>query len=84
MHILPKKFFKIRYYGILSTKQKDRVKLLPAKEPGKKVIETRQESLFRFNHRGIDLTFASAEVLREGGLKCINKPTYNPKNTKPV
>ncbi|MBK7711382.1 MAG: transposase [Bacteroidales bacterium] len=36
MHILPKRFVKIRYYGILSTKQKDSVKLLIAKKAGNK------------------------------------------------
>jgi hypothetical protein len=47
MHILPRRFVKIRYYGILSSKQKDRVKLLLAKKQGTKVIETRQERIVR-------------------------------------
>jgi hypothetical protein len=47
MHILPKRFVKIRYYGILSSKQKDRVKSLLAKKPEKKVTETRQERIVR-------------------------------------
>ena len=47
MHILPKRFVKIRYYGILSTKQKDRVRSLLAKKPETKVIETRQERIVR-------------------------------------
>ena len=47
MHILPRRFVKIRYYGILSTKQKDRVKSLLAKKPETKIIETRQERLVR-------------------------------------
>jgi len=47
MHILPKRFVKIRYYGILSTKQKDRVRSLLAKKPETKIIETRQERIVR-------------------------------------
>jgi hypothetical protein len=47
MHILPKRFVKIRYYGILSSKQKDRVKSLLAKKPETKVTETRQERIVR-------------------------------------
>lgn len=47
MHILPKRFVKIRYYGILSTKQKDRVRSLLAKKPQTKVTETRQERIVR-------------------------------------
>jgi hypothetical protein len=47
MHILPRRFVKIRYYGILSTKQKDRVKSLLAKKPGIKIKETRQERIVR-------------------------------------
>ena len=47
MHILPKRFVKIRYYGILSTKQKDMVKSLLAKKPESKVNETRQERIVR-------------------------------------
>ena len=47
MHILPKRFVKIRYYGILSSKQKDRVKSLLAKKPETKVKETRQERIVR-------------------------------------
>jgi hypothetical protein len=47
MHILPKRFVKIRYYGILSTKQKDRVKSLLARKPETKVTETRQERIVR-------------------------------------
>lgn len=47
MHILPKRFVKIRYYGILSTKQKDSVKLLIAKMPETKVKETRKERIIR-------------------------------------
>jgi len=47
MHILPKRFVKIRYYGILSTKQKDRIKSLMAKKPEKTVKETRQERIVR-------------------------------------
>ena len=48
MHILPKMFVKIRYYGMLSTKQKDSVKSLPAKEPGINVIETTQQGIVQF------------------------------------
>ena len=54
MHILPKRFVKIRYYGILSSKQKDRVKSLLIKKPETKVTETRQERIVRltgFNSR---------------------------------
>ena len=47
MHILPKRFVKIRYYGILSTKQKDIVKPLLAKKPETIVKETRQERIVR-------------------------------------
>jgi len=47
MHILPKRFVKIRYYGILGTKQKDRVRWLLAKKPGTRIIETRQERIVR-------------------------------------
>jgi hypothetical protein len=47
MHILPKRFVKIRYYGILSSKQKDKVKSLLAKKPETKVKETRQERIVR-------------------------------------
>jgi hypothetical protein len=54
LHILPKRFVKIRYYGILSSKQKDRVKSLLAKKPETTVKETRQERIVRltgFNSR---------------------------------
>jgi hypothetical protein len=47
MHILPKRFVKIRYYGIMCSKQKDRVKALLAKKPEIKVTETRQEQIVR-------------------------------------
>jgi hypothetical protein len=47
MHILPKRFVKIRYYGLLSSKQKDRVKSLRAKKPEITVKETRQERIVR-------------------------------------
>jgi len=47
MHILPKRFVKIRYYGILSTKQKDRVRSLLVKKRETKVTETRQERIVR-------------------------------------
>jgi hypothetical protein len=47
MHILPKRFVKIRYYGILSTKQKDQVKSLLAKKQKIKIKETRQERIVR-------------------------------------
>jgi hypothetical protein len=47
LHILPRRFVKIRYYGILSTKQKDMVKLLLAKKPETKIKETRQERIVR-------------------------------------
>ena len=40
------RFVKIRYYGILSTKQKDRVKSLLAKKP-ETITETRQERIVR-------------------------------------
>ncbi|HEX7410649.1 MAG TPA: hypothetical protein VF298_00740, partial [Bacteroidales bacterium] len=44
---LPMRFVKIRYYGILSSKQKDRVKSLLAKKPETKITETRQERIVR-------------------------------------
>jgi hypothetical protein len=47
MHILPKRFVKIRYYGILGTKQKDRVRSLLAKKPETKVKETKHERIVR-------------------------------------
>jgi len=47
MHILPRRFVKIRYYGILSTKQKDRVKSLMTKKPETKIKEARQERIVR-------------------------------------
>ena len=47
MHILPRRFVKIRYYGILSTKQKDMVKSLLAKKPETMITETRQERIVR-------------------------------------
>jgi len=47
LHILPRRFVKIRYYGILSSKQKDRVKLLLTKKPETKIKETRQERIVR-------------------------------------
>ena len=47
MHILPRRFVKIRYYGILSTKQKDRVRSLLVKKPETKVTETRKERIVR-------------------------------------
>ena len=47
LHILPRRFVKIRYYGILSTKQKDRVKSLLAKKQKIKIKETRQERIVR-------------------------------------
>jgi hypothetical protein len=54
MHILPRRFVKIRYYGILSTKQKDRIKSLMVKKPEKTVKETRQERIVRLT--GFDLS----------------------------
>jgi hypothetical protein len=54
MHILPRRFVKIRYYGILSTKQKDRVRSLLAKKPETIVKETRQERIVRLT--GFDLS----------------------------
>jgi hypothetical protein len=47
LHILPKRFVKIRYYGLLSSNQKDRVKSLLVKKPEIKVKETRQERIVR-------------------------------------
>jgi Zn finger protein HypA/HybF involved in hydrogenase expression len=47
MHILPYRFVKIRYYGILSSKQKDRVKPLAVKKPETKVAESKQERVSR-------------------------------------
>lgn len=53
LHILPKRFVKIRYYGLLSSKQKDLVKSLRAKKPEIKIKETRQERIVRLT--GFDL-----------------------------
>ena len=47
MHILPYRFVKLRYYGILSSKQKDLVKPLVAKKRETKVNETIQERIVR-------------------------------------
>ncbi len=47
LHILPYRFVKIRYYGILSSKQKDQLRLLQAKKPEVKVKETLQERILR-------------------------------------
>jgi len=47
LHILPYRFVKIRYYGILSSKQKDRIKPLQADMPETKVKETARERILR-------------------------------------
>lgn len=47
LHILPRRFVKIRYYGILCTKQKKQLKPLQAKKPEPKVKETAQERIVR-------------------------------------
>lgn len=47
LHILPYRFVKIRYYGILSSKQKNRVELLKAKKQETKVKESKQERIMR-------------------------------------
>jgi len=48
MHILPYRFVKIRHYGILSSKQKDRIKPLKTKKQQEvKVKETPQERILR-------------------------------------
>jgi hypothetical protein len=47
LHILPYRFVKIRYYGILSSKQKDQLRPLQAKKPETKVEETLQERILR-------------------------------------
>jgi hypothetical protein len=48
MHILPYRFVKIRHYGILSSKQKDQIKLLQTKKQQEvKVKETAQERIVR-------------------------------------
>jgi hypothetical protein len=48
MHILPYRFVKIRHYGILSSKQKDRIKPLKTKKQKEvKVKETPQERILR-------------------------------------
>ena len=46
-HILPYRFVKIRYYGILSSKQKHQLKPLQAKKPETTVEETAQERIVR-------------------------------------
>jgi len=47
MHILPYRFVKIRYYGILSSKQKNQVKPFAVKKTETKPIESRQERVSR-------------------------------------
>lgn len=47
LHILPCRFVKIRYYGILSSKQKDQVKPIVAKKQETKVEESKQERILR-------------------------------------
>ena len=47
MHILPCRFVKIRYYGILSSKHKDQLKPLQGKKPETKVKETTRERIVR-------------------------------------
>lgn len=47
MHILPYRFVKIRYYGILSSRHKTMMKPLMAKKPETKVVESRQERTVR-------------------------------------
>jgi hypothetical protein len=47
MHILPKRFVKIRYYGILHSRQKKLVKPLLAKKQDINVKESRQERMVR-------------------------------------
>ena len=48
MHILPYRFVKIRHYGILSSKQKDRIKPLQTqKQEEVKLKETAQERILR-------------------------------------
>ena len=47
MHILSRRFVKIRYYGILSSKQKGRVGSMHAKKTLVKTTETRQERIVR-------------------------------------
>lgn len=47
LHILPSRFVKIRYYGILSSRQKDQLRPLQAKKPEMKVKETLQERILR-------------------------------------
>ena len=67
MHILPRRFVKIRYYGILSSKQKERVKSLRAKKPEKTVKETRQERIVRLT--GFDSRLCS--VCKTGFMHTI-------------
>jgi len=47
LHILPRRFVKIRHYGLLSTKQKEQRKPLQTKKPEPKVKETAQERIVR-------------------------------------
>jgi len=47
LHILPYRFVKIRYYGILSSKQKDLLKPLQNKKPETKVRESNQQRIVR-------------------------------------
>lgn len=46
-HILPRRFVKIRHYGILSSRQKEQLKPLQTKKPEPKVKETAQERIVR-------------------------------------
>jgi len=77
MHILPKRFVKIRYYGILSTKQKDRVKSLIAKKPETKVKETRKERIVRLT--GFDYNLCP--VCKKG---CMHTIELLPKIREPT
>lgn len=47
MHILPKRFVKIRYYGILTSKYKQQVKSLKQKPDFVRQIETKQQRMIR-------------------------------------
>ena len=53
LHILPYRFVKIRYYGILNSKQKESIRPLLAKKPELKVKETKRERIVRIT--GFDI-----------------------------
>lgn len=84
MHILPSRFVKIRYYGILSSKQKDQLKPLQEKKPETKAKESTQERIVRltgfdrvqcpFCNAGMMHTVELLPRIRSPGNAFYNKP----------